>query len=241
MDLFSCPESFCLFRCDSRSHRAEIVLETIGMAQDTQRSRRRQPEQSSRTISTMRPSFNVAAWAKRTNFSESNWATFSKKSTNNSLPETQTKTWSYMSTKSVINVDFADVWGEAGRKKFLRTLAWGDDVTVTKQTSTSIEIETVYFNEQPDGSILPVKEIGFIEPGKSSGIKTAGIVRPHNQNDVLKVNCGMFSRATVRSSNHPTAKSFSWMAETTSCSPATSRADFAGRRRRTPRRLIAFS
>ena len=93
-----------------------------------------------------------------------------------------------MSTKCVINVDLADVWGEAGRKKFLRTLAWGDEVSVTKQTSTSIEIETVYFNEQPDGSILPVKEVGFIEQRKSSGVKTADVVRPRNQNDVLKVN-----------------------------------------------------
>ena len=94
-----------------------------------------------------------------------------------------------MSTKCVINVDLADVWGEAGRKKFLRTLAWGDEVIVTEQTSTRIEIETVYFNEQPDGSILPVKEAGVIEPRKSSGIKTADVVRPRNQNDVLKVNC----------------------------------------------------
>ena len=78
-----------------------------------------------------------------------------------------------MSTQCVINVDLADVWAEAGRKKFIRTLAWGDEVTVTGQTSTRIEIETVSFNEQPDGSILPVKEVGFIEPRKSSGIKTA--------------------------------------------------------------------
>ncbi len=94
-----------------------------------------------------------------------------------------------MSTKCVINLDLADVWGEAGRNKFLRTLAWGDEVSVIKQTATSIEIETVYFNEQPDGSILPVKEVGFIEPNRSSGIKTADVVRPHNQNEVLKVNC----------------------------------------------------
>ena len=62
-----------------------------------------------------------------------------------------------MSTQCVINVDLADVWAEAGRKKFIRTIAWGDEVTVTAQTSTNIEIETVSFNEQPDGSILPVK------------------------------------------------------------------------------------
>jgi len=47
-----------------------------------------------------------------------------------------------MSTKCVINVDLADIWGETGRKKFLRTLAWGDEVAVTKQDSTRIEIET---------------------------------------------------------------------------------------------------
>lgn len=93
-----------------------------------------------------------------------------------------------MSTRCVINVDLADVWGEADRKKFLRTLAWGDEVGVTEQTATRIEVETVTFSEQPDGSILPVKEVGFIEPRGSSGVKAADVVRPRNQNDVLKVN-----------------------------------------------------
>src|SRR5688572_5728176 len=50
-----------------------------------------------------------------------------------------------MSKKCVINVDLADVWSETGRKKFLRTLAWGDEVAVIKQSSTRIEIETVVF------------------------------------------------------------------------------------------------
>ena len=93
-----------------------------------------------------------------------------------------------MSARCVINVDLADVWGEADRKKFLRTLAWGDEVGVTEQTSTRIEVETVTFSEQPDGSILPVKEVGFIEPRASSGVKTADVIRPFSQNDVLKVN-----------------------------------------------------
>ena len=83
-----------------------------------------------------------------------------------------------MGQKCVINVDLADVWGEKGRKKFLRTLLWGDEVTVVQSSSTVIEIETVYFNELPDGSILPVKETGFIEPRKSSGVKTSDAVRP---------------------------------------------------------------
>lgn len=94
-----------------------------------------------------------------------------------------------MGTRCVIAVDLADVWGSAGRKSFIRTLAWGDEVTVTKQTATAIEIETVDFVEQPDGSILPHKEAGFIEPKKTSGVKVADVVRPYKQNDVLKVNC----------------------------------------------------
>jgi len=94
-----------------------------------------------------------------------------------------------MSTKQVINIDLADVWGETGRKKFLRTLGWGDEVTVVAQSPARIEIETVTFEEEPDGSILPVKEVGFIEPTKSSGLKTGDLIRPRNQNDVLKVNC----------------------------------------------------
>jgi hypothetical protein len=94
-----------------------------------------------------------------------------------------------MSTKCVINVDLADVWGMPERKQFLRTLAWGDEVAVTSQNAKRLELEFVDFNEQPDGTILSVKERGFIEPAKSSGLKTAEVVRPRNQNEVLKVTC----------------------------------------------------
>jgi beta-lactamase superfamily II metal-dependent hydrolase len=94
-----------------------------------------------------------------------------------------------MSFRAVINVDLADVWAATGRKKFLRTLVWGDEVEVTKQTATGVEIETVYFNQQADGSVLPVKKEGFIEPTKSSGLKPADLVRPREENKVLKVNC----------------------------------------------------
>ena len=48
-------------------------------------------------------------------------------------------------------VHLADVWGEPGRKAFRRTLAWGDDVTVTKVTASRVEVESVFFREQPDG------------------------------------------------------------------------------------------
>ena len=93
-----------------------------------------------------------------------------------------------MSTRCVVNVDLVDVWREPGRKKLIRTLAWGDEVAVTEQTSTRVAVETVRFVEQPDGSILPEHETGFIEPSKSSGLKAADVVRPISQNDVLKVN-----------------------------------------------------
>jgi beta-lactamase superfamily II metal-dependent hydrolase len=62
-------------------------------------------------------------------------------------------------------------------------------VEVTKQTATGLEVETVYFNQQKDGSVLPVIKSGFIEPSKSSGIKAADIVRRRADSDVLKVNC----------------------------------------------------
>ena len=53
-----------------------------------------------------------------------------------------------MDKACVLNVDFADVWGEKGRKKFLRTIAWGDKISVLKETSTHIEINTTVFREE---------------------------------------------------------------------------------------------
>lgn len=88
----------------------------------------------------------------------------------------------------VITVDLADVWKEPGRRKLARTLAWGDEVVVTAESTSQLEVETVYFDEQPDGSILPVKVKGYIEPKASSKLKATDVVKPKKQNDVLKVN-----------------------------------------------------
>ncbi len=93
-----------------------------------------------------------------------------------------------MSEKCVINVDLADLGGQNDRKDFIRTLGWGDCVTVTKKTSTSIQVETVAFDEQSDGSILPVKKSAFITPSRASGIAAADVIRPCSDNVVLKVN-----------------------------------------------------
>jgi hypothetical protein len=93
-----------------------------------------------------------------------------------------------MATRCVINVDLADVWAARGRKQLLRTLAWGDEVSVRAVKSTHVEIETVTYHEQPDGSILPEKATGYIEPTKSSGVKAADTIRKRAENDVLRVN-----------------------------------------------------
>jgi beta-lactamase superfamily II metal-dependent hydrolase len=93
-----------------------------------------------------------------------------------------------MATRCVINVDLADIWTEPGRKKLSRTLAWGDEITVVETTATFLKIETVEFRTQPDGSILPHKISGYIEPSKASGINVADIVLKRAQNKVLKVN-----------------------------------------------------
>lgn len=93
-----------------------------------------------------------------------------------------------MKKQCVVDVDLADVWAEPGRKKFVRSVAWGDHVTVTGESPERLEITTVDFVEQPDGSIVPVPQIGFIEPKASSGLKATDAVIPKAQNRVLKVN-----------------------------------------------------
>jgi beta-lactamase superfamily II metal-dependent hydrolase len=93
-----------------------------------------------------------------------------------------------MGVKCVINVDLADVWANKGRKTLLRTLTWGDAVTVLKQTSQFLEVETTEYLKQDDGTIVSKKVTAFIEPAKSSGIKPSTVVRPLKKNAVLKVN-----------------------------------------------------
>ena len=93
-----------------------------------------------------------------------------------------------MTGTHVINVDLADVWRETGRETLLRTLAWGDEVTVKTQSAKHIEVSLTTFTEKPDGSILPLLTSGFIAPTASSKIKASDTVIPRAQNKVLKVN-----------------------------------------------------
>jgi beta-lactamase superfamily II metal-dependent hydrolase len=93
-----------------------------------------------------------------------------------------------MSTQCVINLDLADVWDKRGRKSLRRTLAWGDEITVTEQKSTHLEVEVTSFKTGSDGSLIPSTRGGFIEPTKASRIKPGDIIVPREQNQVLKVN-----------------------------------------------------
>jgi hypothetical protein len=64
----------------------------------------------------------------------------------------------------------------------------GDEINVIKEESTHLEVEVTSFKAQPDGSLLPVTGVGFIEPTKTSGIKPSAVVIPLQQNRVLKAN-----------------------------------------------------
>ena len=90
---------------------------------------------------------------------------------------------------SVLNVDLADVFAKPDRdSELLTTLAWGDAVEVEEVTAGYVRISTVRFEKKPDGSIVPAPAAGYICPTKSSGIKTANLFIPREQNKVLKVN-----------------------------------------------------
>jgi beta-lactamase superfamily II metal-dependent hydrolase len=93
-----------------------------------------------------------------------------------------------MTKQRVISVDLVDVWARRGRKDFVRTLAWGDQVTTVEEDPAFLKIQTVEFVTQADGSILPEARDGFIEPRKSAKIKATDLIRPVEQNEVLRVN-----------------------------------------------------
>lgn len=93
-----------------------------------------------------------------------------------------------MTGAHVINVDLADVWETKDRKKLLRTLAWGDEVTVFEQTRSFLKVGFTIFEEAKDGSVVGRVVTGHIVPTSSSGIKTADVVIPKNRNRVLRVN-----------------------------------------------------
>lgn len=93
-----------------------------------------------------------------------------------------------MARKCVVDVDLVDVWGAPGRKDYRRTLAWGDEVLVKKSSAERLEVESVRFVQQADGSVLPVTETGYLEPRARSGVDATRLVKARRYNRVLKVN-----------------------------------------------------
>ena len=89
--------------------------------------------------------------------------------------------------RSVIAVDLADVWELPDRKRLLRTLAWGDEVSVVEVTESHVQVEFKSFVQQQDGTVVPVVQMGFIVSRKS-GPATASLVVDAKKNKVLRVN-----------------------------------------------------
>lgn len=93
-----------------------------------------------------------------------------------------------MNAEHVIATDLARVYSSKDRKGFLRMLGWGDYVEVRSVGDDYVEITTVEYKEYPDGSIKPLETSAFIVPTRSSGLRAAEVVRPRDDNEVLKVN-----------------------------------------------------
>jgi beta-lactamase superfamily II metal-dependent hydrolase len=93
-----------------------------------------------------------------------------------------------MAEPCVVNVDLADVFERPNRSGFLYSLAWGDYVDVIERTATHLRVATVKYEQQGDGSILPVATEAYIWPTRSSGIAPSDLVIPAPASKVLKVN-----------------------------------------------------
>jgi glyoxylase-like metal-dependent hydrolase (beta-lactamase superfamily II) len=92
-----------------------------------------------------------------------------------------------MASQHVINVDLAEVYASEEGKGFIRTLGWGDEVEVLDTTEEYVEIRTTRFEEQQDGSIVPVDVSGFIVPSASSDIKPEEVFIEREDSRVLKI------------------------------------------------------
>ena len=92
-----------------------------------------------------------------------------------------------MVARHTINVDLAKVFASPTGRGFLTTLAWGDPVEVLHVAPEHVEIRTVRFVQQPDGSILPEPASGFVKPSRASGIAADEVVVEKQHDRVLKV------------------------------------------------------
>ena len=81
-----------------------------------------------------------------------------------------------MVTKAV-KVPLARVWSQVEGGTIHRTLAWGDRVDYIERAGKNLVVDTISFDTQPDGSVLPIAVRGYIRHGSKS---TASILGPAN-------------------------------------------------------------
>jgi beta-lactamase superfamily II metal-dependent hydrolase len=95
-----------------------------------------------------------------------------------------TMTWT-----GAVDFDLVPVWGERGRKDFIRMLGWGDLVEVEKmdEAKNEILVKTFRFVDAKDGS-KPQQVTAYITPPAKSGLSVNQIVIPVEDSKVLKVN-----------------------------------------------------
>jgi beta-lactamase superfamily II metal-dependent hydrolase len=90
-----------------------------------------------------------------------------------------------MPSTHLVNVDLAKVFRTSDRKGLLNVLTWGTSVEVVGITSTHVEVRATDFEKQEDGSVKPVRVVGFIVPPK--GTKPASVVVERAKSTILKV------------------------------------------------------
>jgi hypothetical protein len=89
----------------------------------------------------------------------------------------------------VIDADLAAVWRKPKPDKqspadFRTTLALGDEVDVGEITADHVELRLKRFRQEPDGTITPIEERGFVVPSRMA---PKNVVRPIARDDILKV------------------------------------------------------
>jgi len=86
-----------------------------------------------------------------------------------------------------INADLVKVYNSTEKKtaSLITVLAWGDEVELLESVGSTIKIALQNFKNLQDGSIIPVKSVGFIL--KSSKTKKEEVLLPLDQKNILKV------------------------------------------------------
>ncbi len=80
-----------------------------------------------------------------------------------------------MATTKSVKVPLARVWSQAVGGTIHRTLAWGDRLEFEKREGKNLIVQTVSFDEQPDGTVTSVAVRGYI---RHDGATTASILGP---------------------------------------------------------------